>query len=605
MNKSWTPSYLAASRVSRRRFLTTAGASASAVALIACGGSSQDSGLKLDDSGSSREPGTVWLAKDNWRLEDDSEQAARGGIYRDFMAADLPSHLDPITQPGSAVPTSEDTYQLLMARNRGPGIEPGSEAYNNPVGALAEGWEISADGLTITFTMRPNIRFHDIAPVNGRVTDMDDWKTSHDRHMATGTYRTVLGEILASVQYPDTTHMVWKLNAPYAPLVDRIWDSTFAYFILPKELNADPLLAEQHAIGTGHKILDRHDASVTVEFRKHPQYWGGDPFIDRWHQPVIPEPANQRAQFVQGRITSYTPNARDVMLLRQDAPSTVIVAQPISETQVCYQRWGKNNTSAMPWKDERVRIAVRRSIDYASIAQFLSNKAEFEASGIPIEISTMTHVMHNPAYWLDPNKAELGENSENYSYNVSEAKKLTAAAGFDGPIDLPFYVNTTGDLPNESQVTIDSLKASGTFNADIRAVPANEYRTSINIDGRYDGTQLQTCAAGNEIDYHLFRDFHNGRPGGVAFPDPRMDQLAEAQRHEIDFERRVAIIREIQMYQAQKFYIVPGRDLYTTFSFRWPWLHNASYAENLGSSPDLGGHLHWLDPDMPNRDRPI
>jgi hypothetical protein len=84
-----------------------------------------------------------------------------------------------------------------------------------------------------------------------------------------------------------------------------------------------------------------------------------------------------------------------------------------------------------------------------------------------------------------------------------------------------------------------------------------------------------------------------------------MDQLAEAQRHELDFDRRVSLIQDFQLYQAQKFYIVPGRSLYTTFSFRWPWLHNSNYADNLGSSPDLGGHLQWLDPDMPNRDRVI
>jgi peptide/nickel transport system substrate-binding protein len=494
---------------------------------------------------------------------------------------------------------------MLMARNRGPGIEPGSAAYATPVGALAESWEISPDGLRVTFHMRPNVRFHNVAPVNGRVMEMDDWKTSHDRHIATSQYRTVLIEILDGVEYPDSRRMVWKLKAPYAPLADRIWDDSFAYYILPKELGLNPSIAETTAIGTGYKILDKHEASVSVQFRKHPQYWGGDPFIDRWHQPIIPEPANQRAQFVLGNITEYTPLARDVMLLRQDAPGTVIVALPLSETQVCYQRFGKNNTSNMPWKDERVRIAQRRSIDYKSIAEFLSNKAEFEANGIPIEISTMTHVMQNPAYWLNPDEGELGELSENYSYNIAEAKKLTAAAGFNSLIDLPFYSNISGDLPNETQVVIDSLKASGVFNVDLRSIPANDYRVTINTDGRYDGTQLQTCAAGSEIDYHLFRDFHNGRPGGVPFPDPRMDQLAEAQRHELDFDRRVSLIQDFQRYQAQKFYIVPGRSLYTTFSFRWPWLHNSNYADNLGSSPDLGGHLHWLDPDMPNRDRVI
>src|SRR5262249_6021608 len=146
-------------RVSRRRGLAHAwGIAAGGLLLAACGSGDSQSGLKLDDSGTSRQPGTVWLAKNDWKLADETKQAVPGGIFRDFLNADLPGHLDPITQVNSAVPTAKSTYQLLMARNRGPGIEPGSTAYANPVGALAESWEVAADGTTYTFTLRPNIK---------------------------------------------------------------------------------------------------------------------------------------------------------------------------------------------------------------------------------------------------------------------------------------------------------------------------------------------------------------------------------------------------------------------------------------------------------------
>jgi hypothetical protein len=50
---------------------------------------------------------------------------------------------------------------------------------------------------------------------------------------------------------------------------------------------------------------------------------------------------------------------------------------------------------------------------------------------------------------------------------------------------------------------------------------------------------------------------------------------------------------------------VPGRHLYTQFRFRWPWLHNLAYGPQTGSpgtgQGTLGGHLQWLDKDMPNR----
>ena len=51
---------------------------------------------------------------------------------------------------------------------------------------------------------------------------------------------------------------------------------------------------------------------------------------------------------------------------------------------------------------------------------------------------------------------------------------------------------------------------------------------------------------------------------------------------------------------------VPYNHLYTVFRFRWPWLHNAGYGfiQSVAlptGRPVLGGHLHWLDQEMPNR----
>jgi peptide/nickel transport system substrate-binding protein len=83
--------------------------------------------------------------------------------------------------------------------------------------SLAEAMEIAQDGTNVTFTLRPNVKWHPIAPVNGRVMDMDDWKSSMDRFLAVSPQRVNLVEILDKVEYPDARHMVWKLKFPYAP----------------------------------------------------------------------------------------------------------------------------------------------------------------------------------------------------------------------------------------------------------------------------------------------------------------------------------------------------------------------------------------------------
>jgi hypothetical protein len=104
----------------------------------------------------------------------------------------------------------------------------------------------------------------------------------------------------------------------------------------------------------------------------------------------------------------------------------------------------------------------------------------------------------------------------------------------------------------------------------------------------------------------MFRDYHS--KAGVVPPvviDPEIDRLAELQRKTIDVEERNEVIKEIQRYWAKVMPLPPGQHRYTQFTARWPWLHNSNYSENRQSNPDLGLHLHWLDPNMPDRDRPI
>jgi peptide/nickel transport system substrate-binding protein len=447
--------------------------------------------------------------------------------------------------------------------------------------------------------------------------DMDDWRTSQERHLAVGFYRVAIGDLLDKAEFPDARRMVWRLKAPFAPIFDRIYHDKFAFPIQPKELNANVTLAEQTAIGTGYKILDRHQPAITMEYRKNPDYWGGDPFIDRWHQPIIPEYSNRYAQFVRGNIMDFTPTARDVLLLHEDAPGAVIVAEQIPENSGTRMRFGLISPENQAWADPRVRIAFRRSIDFKSIGEFLSNKSSFDAAGIPVEVSPMTHLPQDPGYWLNPEKGDLGDLSANYLYDPAEAKKLTAAAGHNGPIPVPFYaVLTQGEIPEADQLVIDSMSRTGTVALDITRVPTAAEHNKYRVNGLYDGLVPQSGSS-DDADYFVFRDYHSqGNPNGrQAFPDPRIDQLGLAQRQELDLEKRRALLKEFQMFMAGWMATIPGRHLYTQFSFRWPWLRNNNYGTTYGnwvsqgSPPDgfpvQGGHLHWLDPEMPDRDRRI
>src|SRR5688572_15657995 len=121
-NRSWTPDYLGT--FTRRRFLKASAAGAGAAALIACGGGGTDT--PLQDVGDPRAPGSVWFAANDWKLPDETKNAVKGGIWRGFATADQTGHFDAIMLMSSQVSISLHMKELLMGRNRGPGVDPTS-----------------------------------------------------------------------------------------------------------------------------------------------------------------------------------------------------------------------------------------------------------------------------------------------------------------------------------------------------------------------------------------------------------------------------------------------------------------------------------------------
>jgi ABC-type transport system substrate-binding protein len=224
----------------------------------------------------------------------------------------------------------------------------------------------------------------------------------------------------------------------------------------------------------------------------------------------------------------------------------------------------------------------------------------------------MTHLPQHPGYWLNPEENALGNLSANYLYDVAEARKLMQAAGYNNPVDLPFFtLPVGGQVVEDNQLVIDSLKAAGLFNVDVRLSPnATEHRT-IRTELKVDGLIEEIGTSGSDVDRHVYRTLHsqgNQPRSPQPFPDARLDSLVNASRRELDVEKRFGILKDMQKLAAEHMMFVPGRHMFTTFGFRWPWLHNIGQG-NAGSpptgNPSLGGHLQWLDTDMPNRDRAI
>jgi len=344
-------------------------------------------------------------------------------------------------------------------------------------------------------------------------------------------------------------------------------------------------------IGTNYRIVDKVQPSITRDFRRFDGYWGGKPFIERWQYPIITEAANAYSQFLAQNIISYSPSARDALVTRKDAPNAIMVGNPIDVVATPYSVFGKVDLATSPWRDPRVRIALRRAVDYDAINDFLSNKEAFSAAGIEVDWQYNTHAARDPAFWLDPRLGELGDASKNYLFDVTEAKNLVSAAGNPSGFDIQMNV-----LAGSNQDIIDLIngfyKKTDFIRVNVVALQRQEFYDNTIYSPNFKGMTGTSSGAGGatDQDYVLAQIYKTGGPQAT-FSDPKMDEFVLAQRRAVDFGKRAEILKDWQRYAATVFYHLPTRHVSGTWSFEWPWLHNTNEP----------GHLQWLDANMPRR----
>jgi peptide/nickel transport system substrate-binding protein len=602
--RSWIGRYTR-KQISRRKFISGAAAGAGAAALIACGGGSDEPQTITIDPSGVRKAGNVVYAKDNWKLADETKEGVPGGVLTRRNEQDLTESMDPLfATQGRGDRFTDFGYEYLVIPNRGPGIDPNSSEGQALRPHLARSFEAANDGITYTFKLRPNVKFHPIAPVNGRVMDIDDWRTTYQRYIQLSVNRDAFLEVVDKAEFPDSTTMVMKLKESYAPFMARMWDYNFAFKIIPKELNANPDILARQMIGTSWRMVDKVQPSVTWEFKRWDEYWAGKPFIDRWHWPLITESANAYAQFIAQNIIDFTPSARDALKLRSDAPQAIMMANEIVNWTVNRSNFGKLEAGTSPWRDPRVRIALHKIMDWDAYLQLESNVANFRAAGVEPELAYTTHLPWNSAYFLDPRNNELGEASQNYKYDVAAARQLMSAAGHPNGIEIDYQSRAGNASAQEiSTVQLDSWAKSGIVNANRINNTAQVYGDKIVALAEFKGMQYPASSSGTDVDYLLYRNYHSNGPPNPwtgALADKDLDALVIAQRKEPDWNKRVAILKDVQRHVAKTFPLLPGPHRFSTWRFEWPWLHNVNQPFTNRSWPD-DSWLQWLDPDMPRR----
>jgi len=565
-------------RRSRRSFLggaTALSAGAAGLALVGCGDDDNGGNNNISNLAT---PTPAQGTKASPTPADPFANAKRGGTLKLDVTNDIPS-LDPYGSTSFLTKaTASYPYSRLFKLNAGPGVKPEDVA---PTPDLAAKFEASADALTWTVTLRDDIKFHNVAPLNGRALTTDDIKYSWGRLTDPKNTNAAQVAFVDSVTYPDAKTVQFKLKTPNAAFLEVMADANL-FWVIPKEADTGGGFdITKGAIGTGPWIFNGYQQSVSLKWKKNPDWHGKTsanfPLMDAIEYAIIPEYANRRAQFLAGNTDiSGVDDPNDLVPTKQQIPNVQLygVLPPL----MSFMYFDNDPTS--PWnKDPRVRQAISMAVDRDAITEAIGNIQKLKAGGIQVSTGWNNII---PAgmkkFWLDPQSSEMGENAKFFKYNISDAKALLSAAGFANGFDATFQYPATvyGQLfETAAQATIGYLQALGVkLTTDVQNYTAKYIPQTFagNFKGIAFGYETPFPEGGSYMQRFFLPNPNNH--GHIS--DPDLAAMATAQQKELDPAKRKQIFFDIQKAHAAKMYYVPNQaGAVTSWTAYQPYIQTA------------------------------
>jgi peptide/nickel transport system substrate-binding protein len=318
------------------------------------------------------------------------------------------------------------------------------------VPALAQTWQLSPDGTTITLNLRQGVKWHD-----GQEFTSDDVKYSFDQYMSSTSGSLAAGYLgfISSVTAADKYTVKIVLKSPYVPAVQ--WLASFYLLMIPRHARqGNEANFLKNPIGTGpFKFNQENVAGSYISFLKNPNYWREGPFLDevRWTGSV--DPSAILAGFKSGQF-----QWGDVAII---LGTGIAQAGTIPDTQIIQQNFPIGqydvtmNTAIPPFDNQAVRQAVATGIDWGSILALYGGL--YQRAYQPV---TPDHWAYNP-------------NATKYDYNLPKAQQMLTAAGVQSGTPITFIIYA-GRLPSERDIVLGNLKDMG-FNVTLKIVDSASF----------------------------------------------------------------------------------------------------------------------------------
>lgn len=405
------------------------------------------------------------------------------------------------------------------------------------IGDLAESWDISADGLTITFHLRKGVKWTDGVEFTAEDVKFG-FDTITDKKTPTAYSEDFLQVKKAEVVDKHTFKVTY--NKPFAPALTS-WGGLV---ILPKHLLEGKDITKtdfgRNPLGLGPYKLRRWVTGQELILDSNHDYFEGRPYIDQFVYRVIPDRATMFLELQTGGVDmmdltpiQYTKQTESDFFRNN--------FQKFRYPQFVYTYMGFNLKHPF-FKDKRVRQAIAYAIDKSEIVDVVLFGLGSPATGPYV-----------------PNTWPYNPNVKEYKYDPEKAKQLLKEAGWepnsngvlekDGrPFEFTIRTNMGNTLRMNTATIIQWRLAKVGIKVKIEAI---EWSTFVNefIDKRRFEAVILGWSIG--LDPDQYDIWYSGKTkekefNFVGYSNPEVDSLLEKGRRTYDIAERKKAYYRIQ-----------------------------------------------------------
>jgi peptide/nickel transport system substrate-binding protein len=430
-------------------------------------------------------------------------------------------------------------------------IEPLAEMSYDERGltpVLATGWTPSADGRSITFTLRPDVRWHDGRPFTSAdvaFSAMEVWRPLQN-------FGRIVFKNLEAVDTPDALTAVFRFSKPTPfQLVRNALPALTG--VVPKHVfEGTDINANQSLVGTGPFRFAEHRPGEYYRLERNPEYWQpGLPYLDGIVYRVLPDRASVSAALETGDIQLAAFSAVPLTDLERLAalPGLKVVREGYEG--ITYQLTVEINHRRPELRDARVRRAIAHAIDRRFVVDAIFLGYATASTG-PIPASAREfHTADVPTQGYDRAKAEALLDEAGFPRRGDEGMRfsvrLRPAPWFDQTRQFGDYLR-------------QALRAVGIDAVLVNADPAGHIK-AVYTDHDFD-LAVGSPVYRNDPAISTTILYQGGLPAGIPFSnqygyaDPEMDALIARAAETIEAEARSELYREFQRLAAEQLPII-------------------------------------------------